>query len=43
MKIQNNSLKEAGGGGGGVLSRKILKTKKAGEAISGYFSGASLP
>ena len=26
-----------------VLSRKILKTKKAGEAISGHFVGAILP
>ena len=25
-----------GGGGTGVLPRKILKTKKAGEAISGH-------
>ena len=30
-------------GGGGVLPRKILKTKKAGEAISGHFVGAILP
>ena len=27
----------------GVLPRKILKTKKAGEAISGHFVGAILP
>ena len=33
-----------GGGGGGVLPRKILKTKKAGEAISGHhFVAAILP
>ena len=31
------------GGGLGVLPRKILKTKKAEEAISGHFAGASLP
>ena len=30
-------------GGLGVLPRKILKTKKAGEAISGHFAGAILP
>ena len=30
-------------GGWGVLPRKILKTKKAGEAISGHFVGAILP
>ena len=30
-------------GGAGVLTRKILKTKKAGEAISGHFVGAILP
>ena len=30
-------------GGFGVLPRKILKTKKAGEAISGHFVGAILP
>ena len=27
----------------GVLPRKILKTKKAGEAISGHFAGVILP
>ena len=27
----------------GALPRKILKTKKAGEAISGHFVGANLP
>ena len=32
-----------GGGGGGVLPRKILKTKKAGEAISGHFVRTILP
>ena len=32
-----------GGGGGGVLPRKKLKTKKAGEAISGHFVAAILP
>ena len=31
------------GGGAGVLPRKILKTKTAGEAISGHFVGAILP
>ena len=30
-------------GGLGVLPLKILKTKKAGEAISGHFAGAILP
>ena len=30
-------------GGAGVLRRKILKTKKAGEAIYGHFVGAILP
>ena len=30
-------------GGLGVLPQKILKTKKAGEAISGHFVGAILP
>ena len=30
-------------GGEGVLSQKILKTKKAGEVISGHFVGAILP
>ena len=32
-----------GGGGSGVLPRKILKTKKAGEAISGHFVRTILP
>ena len=30
-------------GGAGVLPWKILKTKKAGEAISGHFVGPILP
>ena len=30
-------------GGAGVLPWKILKTKKAEEAISGHFAGAILP
>ena len=30
-------------GGSGSSPRKILKTKKAGEAISGHFVGAILP
>ena len=30
-------------GGTGVLPRKILKTTKAGEAISGHFVGTILP
>ena len=32
-----------GGGGPGVLPRKKLKTKKAGEAISGHFVKTILP
>ena len=39
LKFYNISLK----GGMGVFSRKILKTKKAGEAISGHFAVAILP
>ena len=35
--------KGGGGGGLGVLPRKILETKKAGEAISGHYVEAILP
>ena len=38
-----NILLKGGGGGPGVLPQKILKTKKAEEAISGHFAGALLP
>ena len=34
---------EWGWGGAGVLPRKILKTNKAEEAISGHFLRANLP
>ena len=37
------SNQEEGGGVPGVLPRKILKTKKAGEAISGHFVRTILP
>ena len=35
--------KGGGGGGPGVLPRKILKSKNAGEAISGHFVRTILP
>ena len=39
LKLQHTSERRVGG----VLPRKILKTKKAEEAISGHFAGAILP
>ena len=44
LKNKSHFLGWKGGGGVlGVLPRKILKTKKAGEAISGHFVGEILP
>ena len=43
-KITTPFCRGGGGGGGeGGLPRKILKTKKGEEAISGHFAGAILP
>ena len=41
--LKNKSFFLVWKGGLGVLPRKILKTMKAGEAISGHFVGAILP